>query len=102
MAVHHDTILGTSWSNLGALLIVVGSVLVLADAASGGLTWGGTAGCAAPIVVVVSLAPALAPAADRPSIGGAASETVRVRASLVPVVPLSEVIQGDSDDGIWL
>jgi Zn-dependent protease len=43
LVVHHHLILGTSWTSLGALLIVVGSVLVIADAASGqGITLGGT------------------------------------------------------------
>jgi hypothetical protein len=41
-------ILGTSWSSFGALLIVVGAVLLLGDAAAGpsgltGLSWAGTA-----------------------------------------------------------
>ena len=43
LAVHHP-ILGTSWSSFGALLIVVGAVLVIGDALSGGTTWGGTYG----------------------------------------------------------
>jgi hypothetical protein len=41
LAVHHP-IPGTSWSSFGALLIVVGAVLVVGDAASGGPAWGGT------------------------------------------------------------
>jgi hypothetical protein len=41
LAVHRP-IVGTTWSSFGALLIVVGAVLVLGDAASGGPTWGGT------------------------------------------------------------
>jgi hypothetical protein len=41
--VHHP-ILGTSWSSFGALLIVVGAVLVIGDLVSGGTTYGGTYG----------------------------------------------------------
>jgi hypothetical protein len=44
---HHHPILGTSWSSFGALLIVVGAVLLLAEATAGppgitGMTFGGT------------------------------------------------------------
>lgn len=43
LVVHHHLILGTSWTSFGALLIVVGSMLVIADAAAGqGVTYGGT------------------------------------------------------------
>jgi hypothetical protein len=36
----HNPILGTTWSSIGAVLIVVGAILVLFDAATG-QTWGG-------------------------------------------------------------
>jgi hypothetical protein len=41
--VHHRLILGTSWTGFGALLIVVGAVMVLGDAAATiGMTYGET------------------------------------------------------------
>jgi hypothetical protein len=41
--LHHHLILGTTWTGLGALLIVVGAVMVLGDiAAAIGMTYGET------------------------------------------------------------
>jgi hypothetical protein len=37
---HHNPVLGTTWSSVGAVLIVVGAILVLADSLTG-QTWGG-------------------------------------------------------------
>ena len=42
-AAHHHLILDTTWTGFAALLIVVGAVMVLGDAAATiGMTWGGT------------------------------------------------------------
>jgi hypothetical protein len=42
-AAHHHLILGTTWTGFGALLIVVGAVMVLGDvAATIGMTYGET------------------------------------------------------------